>query len=65
MTTAETLGLLGIVFRGVIAGRVPPNVANAAAQVARTMNDIVKTNELEQRLSDLEAAAGLADRRRA
>ncbi len=65
MTTTETLGLLGVVFRGVIAGRVEPRIANAAAQVARTMNDLVKTNEVEERLAQLEEAAGLTDRRRA
>lgn len=65
MTTAETLGLLGIVFRGVIAGRVEPRVANAAAHVARAMNDILKTSEIEQRLAELEEAAGLNTRRQA
>lgn len=64
LTTAETLGLLGIVFKGVIAVRVEPGVGTACATIARAMNDLVKTTEIEERIRELEQAAGIANRRR-
>ncbi len=65
MTLRELHVLLGVTVRGTLAGRVEPNVANAVASLSRAMTAVVQAGELEQRLSDLEAAAGLADRRRA
>lgn len=64
MSAPELGGLLGLVLKGVIAGKIEPGVGNAAANIARAMNDVIKTADIEERLRDLEEAAGLSDRRR-
>ena len=63
MTTAETLGMLGIVFKAVISGKLEPGVGNAAANIARAMSNLTKTTDHEERIRELETAAGT--RRRA
>lgn len=62
MTTLELRGLLGVTLKGVIGGRIEPGVGNAAANLARALNDLAKTSELEERLTALEAAANLGGR---
>ncbi len=65
MSAAELGGLLGLVLKGVIAGRVEPGVGNAAANIARALVSVREASEIEDRLRELEAAAALTDRRRA
>ncbi|MDP9471976.1 MAG: hypothetical protein M3Q71_15145, partial [Chloroflexota bacterium] len=68
---AETLSLteveafLSYTLKATLAGKVEPGVANAVANVARTMTTVVQAGEMEGRLRELEAAAGLRERRRA
>ena len=61
LSTEELHAWLGVVFKGVIAGKIEPGVATASATVARTMAELSKTDELEQRITNLEAER---DRRR-
>ncbi len=65
LTLAEVQGLLSVALKGVLAGRIEPGVANAVANVARTMTTVAEAGELEERIRELEEAAGLTDRRRA
>ncbi len=57
LTPAELQQVLGSVLRGVIGGRVAPNVANAWAALGRTLIAIREATEVEERLTALEAAA--------
>ena len=61
MTTEELHAWLGVVFKGVIAGKIEPGVATASATVARTMAELLRATELEERITNLEAER---DRRR-
>ena len=49
---------LGSVFLRVIAGKLEPGVATAAASVARAMTELAKTSEIEERLIELERRLG-------
>jgi hypothetical protein len=62
---AETLaGWLSLLFTSVLSGKVEPRVGTACAAIARTLHEVRHTTELEQRLAELEQAAGIiADRR--
>ncbi len=62
LTTAELRGLMGLVLKGVIAGKLEPGVATAAANVARAMIEIAKVVEVEERIAELERAAGIGRR---
>jgi len=59
MSTVELRGLLGTVLKAVVAGRLEPGIGNASANLARALNELAKTSELEERLTALEAAAGI------
>jgi hypothetical protein len=59
---AETLaGWLSLLFTNVMAGRIEPKIGTACATIARILLEVRTTTELEQRLSELEARAGVAD----
>ena len=65
MTADELHAWLGIVFKRVIVGQVEPNVATAAASVAKAMVAVAEAGaveRLEERLAELErlAARGTA-----
>ncbi len=59
LTPAVLQGLLGRTLRDVIAGRVEPGVANAAANLGRAIVAVRQATELEQRLTELEERAGI------
>jgi hypothetical protein len=61
LTNVELHAWLGVVFRGVIGGKIEPGVATASATVARTMAELSRVVDLEQRLVSLEQER---DRRR-
>ena len=65
MTSAELLATLSQAIRKVERGEMQPGPAGAIAALARTMNAIRETSEIERRLAALEAAAGVAPRRTA
>lgn len=58
---AEVAGLLGITLKLVIAGKVEPAQASAAASVARALVAVREVSAVEERLRELEAIAGLGD----
>jgi len=45
---------LGIVFRGVIAGRIEPGVGTASSTLAKTMLELFRAIDLESRIAELE-----------
>jgi hypothetical protein len=57
----DVQGVLGAVLRDLLAGTLDPPVANAAANVARAFAAIAQAGELEGRLRELEARAGLRE----
>ena len=61
MEPNELEQVLSGVLRGVIGGRIAPNVGNACAALARTLVGIREATEIERRLADLEAAAAAAE----
>ncbi len=65
MPPDEFAGLLAFLFRGFVAGRISPKVGTAAATIARAMLEVRQQVDVEQRLSALEAQAGIAERNRA
>jgi hypothetical protein len=58
---SDVQGVLGAVLRDLLGGKLDPSVANAAANVARAFATIAQAGEMEERLRDLEARAGLRD----
>ncbi|CAN5585180.1 hypothetical protein BH23CHL5_BH23CHL5_22950 [soil metagenome] len=62
MTNEQLHAYLGLVFGRVIVGQIEPGVATAAASVARTMAELSRATELEQRIVALETER---ERRRA
>jgi hypothetical protein len=57
----DVQGVLGAVLRDLLAGTLDPPVANAAANVARAFAAIAQAGEMEERLRELEARAGLRE----
>ena len=62
VTAKELGGWLGVLFRGVVGGKIAPKVGTAAAMIARAMLEAREAGELEERLAALEAAAGVDGR---
>jgi hypothetical protein len=61
MSVEDLAGWLSLLFTSVMAGRIEPKIGTACATIARTLLEVRTTTELEQRLSELEARAGVAD----
>jgi hypothetical protein len=64
MTPDELSAWLSLLFKQVVAGKIEPRVGTAAATIARVLIDVREATELETRLTELEARAGLANDRR-
>lgn len=64
MTAGEIQGLVGQVLRGVVAGDVEPAIGNCVANLARSLVTVREATELEERIAELEARAGIVDTRR-
>ncbi len=62
MSPIEIQGLLSVTLRGVIAGRIEPGVANAAANLGRAIVAVREATITEERLTELEARAGITRR---
>ncbi len=62
LTMPEVSGLLSIALRNVATGKMEPGPANALANLARALVATQQAGDLETRLAELEARAGLADR---
>jgi hypothetical protein len=64
LTAEEVRSYLGIVFKGVIGGKIEPGVGTAAANIARALMDVAKVAEVEQQVADLRRdLAAFAERR--
>jgi hypothetical protein len=61
MSAADLAGWLSLLFTQVLTGRIEPKIGTACATIARTLLEVRTTTELEQRLSELEARAGVAE----
>ncbi|MDP9370769.1 MAG: hypothetical protein M3Q03_21290 [Chloroflexota bacterium] len=59
LTLQELQGVLSFTLKATLAGKIEPGVANAVANVARTMTTVAQAGEIEERLRELEAAAEL------
>ncbi len=64
LTSDDLLVTLSRVIAKTENGEIEPGPANAISSLARAMNAIRETTELERRLSDLEARAGIVNDRR-
>jgi hypothetical protein len=54
LSTVELHSYLGLVFRGVISGKIEPGVGTASSTIARTMVELVRAIDLEVRIAELE-----------
>ena len=63
MTSEDLLVTLSAVIRRAEKREIEPGIVNCISGAARTMNEIRKTTELEQRVEELERRAGIADTR--
>jgi hypothetical protein len=63
LTSDELLVTLSRAIHKVEKGELEPGPANAISSLARAMNSIRETTEIERRLSELEQRAGVADSR--
>jgi hypothetical protein len=59
LTNEDLLISLSRALKKVESGAISPGPANAMAQLARTINELRKTQELESRLQALEGRAGI------
>ena len=64
MSAQDLAGWLSVLFTGVLSGRIEPKIGTACATIARTLHEVRHTPELEARLGELEALAGLDTGRR-
>jgi hypothetical protein len=65
LSPPELAGLIGMTIRAVLAGKKPPAVGSAIANLARAAVAVREATETDERLAALEEAANLGDRRRA
>jgi hypothetical protein len=65
MTAAELERLVGQVLRDVVKGEVEPGVGNCVANLGRALASIRETVTIEERLTELERAAGIGEGRSA
>jgi hypothetical protein len=60
----EVQGLIGTTLRAVLVGKVTPGQGQAVAALARAAMTVREASEVEERLAELEARAGLSSERR-
>ncbi len=53
MTMQEVQGLLGVAFKGVLAGRLEPNIGTALASIAKSMVAVAGVAEIEEQIAEL------------
>jgi hypothetical protein len=53
LTAEEIHAYLGLVFRGVIGGKIEPGIGTAAASIARAMVEVAKVADFESQLSEM------------
>ena len=62
MSTDEIAAWLTIQYRKLIAGQLTPGVATASATVAKTIAEIQRGAQLEERLTAIESMVGIGER---
>ena len=62
LTPAELQGYVAVALTGVLVGRYSPGQASAVAALARAAVSVREATTLEERIADLEAAAGIGGR---
>ena len=62
LTTDELISWLSLVFKQTIVGKTEPPVATACANLARTIAEIRRGAEIEDRLADVERLMGAGKR---
>jgi hypothetical protein len=63
MSAEDLAGWLSLLFTSVMTGRIEPKIGTACASIARVLHEVKTMTELEQRLTQLEERAGVADTR--
>jgi hypothetical protein len=63
MSAEDLAGWLSLLFTNVMTGRIEPKIGTAAASIARVLHEVRHTTELEERLAELEARAGVGSER--
>ncbi|MDP9355989.1 MAG: hypothetical protein M3Q71_10280 [Chloroflexota bacterium] len=53
LTLQEVQGLLGVAFKGVLAGRLEPNIGTALASIAKSMVAVAGAAEVEEQIAEL------------
>ncbi len=53
LTLQEVQGLLGVAFKGVLAGRLEPNIGTALASIAKSMVAVAGVAEIEEQIAEL------------
>src|SRR3954453_7263892 len=61
MSAEDLAGWLSLLFKQVMVGKVEPRIGTAASTIARALLEVRTTTDLERRLEELEAAAGLSN----
>jgi hypothetical protein len=64
LTSGELQGLVGVTIKRVLTGATEPAIGNSIAALARAYIAVAEAGELEERLAELEARAGVAQARR-
>lgn len=65
LTPTEVQGMLGLALRGVLAGRLEPGVANAAANLGRALVAVREATALADEVAAIKEAIGLGSERTA
>jgi hypothetical protein len=65
LTMPEVAGLLSVALKKVATGTMEPGVGNAMANIARALVATQQAGDVEMRLAELEAVAGIPERGRA
>ncbi len=65
LTPTEVQGMLGLALRGVLAGRLEPGVANAAANLGRALVAVREATTLADEVAAIKEAIGLGSERTA
>ncbi len=65
MSAEDLAGWLSLLFTNVMTGRIEPKIGTACATIARMLHEVKHATELEERIAELEARAGITERWRA
>jgi hypothetical protein len=58
MTNAEAHAWVTVAFKKTLAGQMEPGVLNALSNAAKTMSELAKAGDLEERMAEIERRLG-------